>query len=139
MEAGDPHRLIGGSRPLLQARIVGGDAGRAGVAVCIAGAWMQPSANNKAACRDYDVGAGHSAQAVAGHHPAAPRRSPVPAFAQPVFDELVDHHRRRLAQRQADHVDEWLRGRTRAALGAIHGDEVGRGFDAAAIDFSVAS
>ena len=75
---------------------------------------MQPSANMKPRCRDYDVGAGHSAQATLPGTISLPGDHPH-SLAQPVFDELVDHHRQRLAQRQADHVDEWLRGRTRAA------------------------
>ena len=71
---------------------------------------MQPSANMKPRAVTTTSAPRHSAQATLPGTISLPEAITRNPLAQPVFDEFVDHHRQRLAQRQADHVDEWLRG-----------------------------
>ena len=127
-----PHRLVGGVEAALRARIGGGDAGRAGVAVALR-AWMQPSANMKPRAVTTTSAPRRGAQATLPGTISLPEAITRTARAARI-DELVDiHHRQRLRSDRPTMSMRWLRNAPVPPSGAIHGDEVGRGFDAAAI------
>ena len=134
-EIHDADGLVLGVEAALQALVVGGDAGRAGVLVALEGL-DAAEGEHEAAGGGREIGAGAERPGDLGRGDQLARGDDLDAVAQALAGEGVDDHGQGLADGQADIVHQRHGRGTCAAVAGIDGDEVGCGLGAALVDFA---